>query len=159
MDLDTVSYVFQSLEGTFTIKPRLSRRWRVKHDSMPWGDSFATAEEAAKALAERFAVPANLQEWTEIGDFHTDVGGFAPPASSPAHRPLVTPPRHRLARAAPLKAPSPACGRGSGVRVGPHRAPPDGMAPGPRRQSLHGGPGERPERRQDHQPLHLAEAR
>ena len=60
MDLDTVSYVFQSLEGTFTIKPRLSRRWRVKHDSMPWGDSFATAEEAAKALAERFAVAADV---------------------------------------------------------------------------------------------------
>mgnify|MGYP003352447211 CR=1 FL=1 len=49
MDLDTVSYVFQSLDGTFTIKPRLSRRWRVKHDSMPWGDSFASAEEAARA--------------------------------------------------------------------------------------------------------------
>ncbi|PIM50511.1 hypothetical protein CS062_24635 [Roseateles chitinivorans] len=76
MDLDTVSYVFQSLDGTFTIKPRLSRRWRVKHDSMPWGDSFATAEEAAKALAARFAVPADLREWTEVGDFHTDVGGF-----------------------------------------------------------------------------------
>ncbi|WP_423599392.1 hypothetical protein [Roseateles sp. MS654] len=78
MDLDTISYVFQSPDGTFTIKPRLSRRWRVKHDSMPWGDSFATAEDAAAALAERFAVPADLREWTEVGDFHTGVSGFQP---------------------------------------------------------------------------------
>ncbi|MBO9685457.1 hypothetical protein [Roseateles chitosanitabidus] len=76
MDLDTVSYVFQSLDGTFTIKPRLSKRWRVKHDSMPWGESFATAEEAAGELAKHFAVPSDLREWTEVGDFHTDVGGF-----------------------------------------------------------------------------------
>lgn len=78
MELDTVTYVFQSLDGTFTIKPRLSRRWRVKHDSMPWGDSFATAEEAAQALSRNFAVPAALADWTEVGDFHTDVGGFPP---------------------------------------------------------------------------------
>ena len=76
MELDTVSYVFQSLEGTFTIKPRLSRRWRVKHDSMPWGDSFASAEEAALALSARFAVPADLNAWTAIGDCPPDDGGF-----------------------------------------------------------------------------------
>ncbi|MET0210209.1 MAG: hypothetical protein ABW220_14290 [Burkholderiaceae bacterium] len=78
MELDTVSYVFQGPSGTFTIKPRLSRRWRVKHDSMPWGDSFGSAEEAATALAKRFDVPTDLSEWTEVGDFHTDVGGFNP---------------------------------------------------------------------------------
>lgn len=78
MDLDTVTYVFQSPEGTFSIKPRLSRRWRVKHDSSPWGDSFASAEEAAQALAREFDVPVNLTEWTEVGDFHTDVGGLLP---------------------------------------------------------------------------------
>ncbi|SEL66396.1 hypothetical protein SAMN05216359_11362 [Roseateles sp. YR242] len=78
MDLDTVTYVFQGPEGTFSIKPRLSRRWRVKHDSAPWGDSFSTAQEAAQALAREFDVPEDLQEWTEVGDFHTDVGGLLP---------------------------------------------------------------------------------
>jgi hypothetical protein len=78
MDLDTVSYVFQGPDGTFSIKPRLSRRWRVKHDSAPWGDSFASAEEAALALSQAFDVPADLKAWTEIGDFHTDVGGLLP---------------------------------------------------------------------------------
>ncbi|OWQ90730.1 hypothetical protein CDN99_11160 [Roseateles aquatilis] len=76
MDIDTVSYVFQGPDGTFTIKPRLSRRWRVKRDSAPWGDSFATAEAAAGELSKHFAVPADIAEWTEVGDFHTDVGGF-----------------------------------------------------------------------------------
>lgn len=78
MDLDTVSYVFQGPDGTFSIKPRLSRRWRVKHDSAPWGDSFASAEEAALALSQAFDVPSDLKAWTEIGDFHTDVGGLLP---------------------------------------------------------------------------------
>ncbi len=78
MDLDVISYVFQSVDGTFIIKPRLSRRWRVKHDNQPWGDSYASAEDAARALAQRFAVPADLDEWTEEGDFHTDLGGFQP---------------------------------------------------------------------------------
>lgn len=78
MSLDTVSYVYQGLDGTFTIKPRLSRRWRVKRDSMPWGDSFATAEEAVQALAREFAVPTDLAEWTEVGDYHTDLGGLMP---------------------------------------------------------------------------------
>ena len=31
---------------------------------------------AAALLA--FGVPADLREWTEVGDFHTDVGGFQP---------------------------------------------------------------------------------
>lgn len=78
MDLDIVTYVFQGPDGTFSIKPRLSRRWRVKHNSEPWGDSFATAEEAALALSQAFDVPSDLKEWTEVGDFHTDVGGLLP---------------------------------------------------------------------------------
>lgn len=78
MDLDIVTYVFQGPEGTFSIKPRLSRRWRVKHNSIPWGDSFASAEEAAVALSKVFDVPADLKAWTEVGDFHTDVGGLLP---------------------------------------------------------------------------------
>ena len=80
MDLDTITYVFQSLDGTFTIKPRLSRRWRVKHDSMPWGDSFAGGEKtavvdqtAAKAVgsapegankAGALDLIGNVWEWT-----------------------------------------------------------------------------------------------
>lgn len=76
MDIDSVSYVFQGPDGTFTIKPRLSRRWRVKRDAMPWGDSFATPQEAAQALAREFVVPDDLKSWTEVGDFHTDIGGF-----------------------------------------------------------------------------------
>jgi hypothetical protein len=78
MDLDIVSYVFQGPDGTFSIKPRLSRRWRVKRDSNPWGDSFATAEEAALALSKVFDVPADLTAWTEVGDFHSDMGGLLP---------------------------------------------------------------------------------
>ena len=35
-----------------------------------------TAEEAARAVSKAFGVPADLREWTEVGDFHTDVGGF-----------------------------------------------------------------------------------
>lgn len=78
MDLDTISYVYESQDGTFTIKPRLSRRWRVKRGQTPWGDSFPSAEAAALALSQEFAVPAHLDEWTEIGDFHTEIGGLQP---------------------------------------------------------------------------------
>jgi len=77
MELDTVSYLFQSPQGTFKIKQRFSGRWRVMHNDIPWGDSFGSAQSAATAVAETFGVPGKLQEWTEIGHFHTDRGGLA----------------------------------------------------------------------------------
>jgi hypothetical protein len=78
MDIDTISYAYESVDGRFTIKPRLSRRWRVKHNGHPWGDSFTTAEEAAKAVAAAFAVPEQLSQWSEVGDYHTELGGLIP---------------------------------------------------------------------------------
>ncbi len=78
MDLDTISYAYVSVDGRFTIKPRLSRRWRVKRNGEPWGDSFPTAEAAAQAVASQFAAPAALSEWTEVGDYHTELGGLIP---------------------------------------------------------------------------------
>jgi len=77
LELDTVSYVFQSRNRTFTIKPRVSGRWRVSVDSMPWGDSFSSAQEAAIALSREFPVPAALQAWTEVGHYHTADGRWA----------------------------------------------------------------------------------
>lgn len=78
MDLNTISYAYESPEGLFTIKPRLSRRWRVKRDQTPWGDSFGSAEEAAEALSREFAVPAALAQWNEVGDYHSEIGGLIP---------------------------------------------------------------------------------
>lgn len=65
MDLDTVAYRFDSPAGHFCIKCRLSGRWRVKHEAMPWGDSFPSAQAAAQALAAAFPVPAQLALWQE----------------------------------------------------------------------------------------------
>lgn len=77
MELDTISYVFQCPGGTFTIKQRISGRWRVRIDHMPWGDSFASAQEAVAALSGTFEVPAAMNEWTEVGHFHTADGRWA----------------------------------------------------------------------------------
>ncbi len=77
MELDTVSYVFQSPSGTFTVKQRISGRWRVRIDHMPWGESFASAQDAIGALARSFAVPSTVDEWTEVGHFHTAEGRWA----------------------------------------------------------------------------------
>lgn len=76
MELDTVSYLFQGPQGTFKIKQRFSGRWRVMHDDMPWGDSFASLESAVNAISQNFGVPHEVREWTEIKDFHTDRGGL-----------------------------------------------------------------------------------
>ncbi|WP_431257586.1 hypothetical protein ACQ859_16610 [Roseateles chitinivorans] len=77
MELDTVSYVFQSPSGTFTVKQRISGRWRVRIDHMPWDESFANAQEAVTALSRHFDVPALVTEWTAIGHFHTAEGRWA----------------------------------------------------------------------------------
>lgn len=78
MDIDSVSYLYESPLGRFTIKSRLSGRWRVKHEQMPWGDSFPTPEAAARALSLEFPVPGDLEEWSEEGTYHTDLGGLQP---------------------------------------------------------------------------------
>ena len=77
MELDTVSYVFQCPSGTFTVKHRISGRWRVCIDHMPWGESFDGAQDAVSALAAAFDVPASVQAWTEVGHFHTADGRWA----------------------------------------------------------------------------------
>lgn len=77
MELDTVSYVFQSPSGTFTVKQRISGRWRVRIDHMPWADSFADAQDAVWALSEKFEVPSSVDEWTSVAHIHTAEGKWA----------------------------------------------------------------------------------